>query len=106
MEDIETLYILNVKTLEITPVKISYIEDNFVYFTFDNNKCEYYLKNNVQTLSWPIWSDPQYLVSKDLMSLHSIIESLRYLVRDIGFSLKTSFENIYDEKFDKYWRVR
>lgn len=106
MEDIETLYILNVKTLEITPVKISYIEDSFVYFTFDERKCSYYLKNNVQTLSWPIWSDPQYLVSNDLMSLHSITESLRYLVRDIGFSLKTSFENIYDEKFDKYWRVR
>lgn len=106
MEDIETLYILNVKTLEITPVKISYTEDNFIYFTFDNHKCEYYLKNNVQTLSWPIWSNPQYLVSKDLMSLHSVIESLRYLVRDIGFSLKTSFENIYDEKFDKYWRVK
>lgn len=106
MEDLKTLYVLNVKTLEVTPVEISYIEDNFVYFTFDNHKCEYYLKNNVQTLSWPIWSDPQYLVSKDLMSLHSIIESLRYLVRDIGFSLKTSFENIYDEKFDKYWRVR
>lgn len=106
MEDLKTLYVLNVKTLEVTPVEISYIEDNFVYFTFDNNKCQYYLKNNVQTLSWPIWSDPQYLVSKDLMSLHSIIESLRYLVRDIGFSLKTSFENIYDEKFDKYWRVR
>ena len=106
MEDLKTLYVLNVKTLEVTPVEISYIEDNFVYFTFDNHKCEYYLKNNVQTLSWPIWSDPQYLVSKDLMSLHSVIESLRYLVRDIGFSLKTSFENIYDEKFDKYWRVR
>jgi len=106
MEDLKTLYVLNVKTLEVTPVEISYIEDNFVYFTFDNHKCEYYLKNNVQTLSWPIWSDPKYLVSKDLMSLHSIIESLRYLVRDIGFSLKTSFENIYDEKFDKYWRVR
>jgi hypothetical protein len=106
MKDLKTLYVLNVKTLEVTPVEISYIEDNFVYFTFDNHKCEYYLKNNVQTLSWPIWSDPQYLVSKDLMSLHSVIESLRYLVRDIGFSLKTSFENIYDEKFDKYWRVR
>ena len=106
MEDIETLYILNVKTLEVTPVKISYIEDNFVYFTFDNHKCGYYLKNNVQTLSWPIFSNPQYLVSKDLMSLHSIIESLRYLVQTIGFSLKTSFETIYDEKFDKYWRTK
>lgn len=106
MEDNETLYILNVKTLEVTPVKISYIEDSFAHFTFDNHKCEYYLKNNVQTLSWPIWSNPQYLVSKDLMSLHSIIESLRYLVQDIGFSLKTSFETIYDEKFDKYWRVK
>lgn len=106
MEDLKTLYVLNVKTLEVTPVEISYIEDNFVYFTFDNNKCQYYLKNNVQTLLWPIWSDPQYLVSKDVMSLHSIIESLRYLVRTIGFSLKTGFENIYDEKFDKYWRVK
>lgn len=106
MEEIKTLYVLNVKTLEITPVEISYTEDSFVYFTFDNHKCEYYLKNNVQTLSWPIWSNPQYLVSKDLMSLHSIIESLRYLVQDIGFSLKKSFETIYDEKFDKYWRVK
>lgn len=106
MEDLKTLYVLNVKTLEVTPVEISYTEDNFVYFTFDNHKCEYYLKNNVQTLSWPIWSNPQYLVSKDLMSLHSVIESLRYLVRDIGFSLKTSFETIYDEKFDNYWRVK
>lgn len=106
MEDLKTLYVLNVKTLEVTPVKIDYINDSFVYFTFNNYKCEYYLKNNVQTLSWPIWSDPKYLVSKDLMSLHSIIESLRYLVQTIGFSLKTSFENIYDEKFDKYWRVR
>ena len=106
MGDIKILYVLNVKTLEVTPVKIDYIKDNFVYFTFDNHKCEYYLKNNVQTLSWPIWSNPQYLVSKDLMSLHSIIESLRYLVQDIGFSLKTSFESIYDEKFDKYWRAK
>ena len=54
MEDLKTLYVLNVKTLEVTPVEISYIEDNFVYFTFDNHKCEYYLKNNVQTLSCPI----------------------------------------------------
>jgi hypothetical protein len=106
MADIDTLYILNVKTLEVTNIKIDYIQDNFIYFTFDEQKCSYYLKNNVQTLLRPIWSDPQYLVSKDLMSLHSIIESLRYLVRTIGFSLKTGFENIYDEKFDKYWRVK
>lgn len=106
MEDLKTLYVLNVKTLEVTPVKIDYTEDSFVYFTFNDRKCEYYLKNNVQTLSYPIYSNPQYLVSKDLMSLHSITESLRYLVQDIGFSLKTSFETIYDEKFDKYWRAK
>lgn len=106
MENIETLYILNVKTLEVTPIKISYIEDSFAYFTFDDHKCAYYLNHNVQTLSWPIYSNPQYLVSKDLMSLYSIIDSLKYLVRDIGFSLKTSFETIYDEKFDNYWRVK
>ena len=47
MEDHKTLYVLNVKTLEVTPVEISYIEDSFVYFTFDNHKCEYYLKNYV-----------------------------------------------------------
>lgn len=106
MEDIKILYVLNVKTLEVTLVKIDYIEDSFVYFIFNDRKCEYYLKNNVQTLLCPIWSNPQYLVSKDLKSLHFIIESLRYLVRDIGFSLKTNFEIIYDEKFDKYWRVK
>jgi hypothetical protein len=42
MADIDTLYILNVKTLEVTNIKIDYIQDNFIYFTFDEQKCSYY----------------------------------------------------------------
>ena len=34
MEDLKTLYVLNVKTLEVTPVEISYIEDSFVKSTY------------------------------------------------------------------------
>jgi hypothetical protein len=106
-KEIQQLYIMDVKTLKISKVKVDEIDEcKFALFTFNERKCHFWLKGaNIQTLAHSQgYTYPQYIVSKDLKSLAWIKESFQWLVGDIGFILRDAWHKIYDEKFYAYKR--
>lgn len=106
---IEKLYIMDVKTLQITTVTVNEVDEcKFALFDFIDSKCSYWLKGpNIQTLSVVMsYHYPQYIVSKDIKSLYWIKESFQWLIGDVGFALLDTWKKIYNEKFDTYKRIR
>lgn len=104
-KEIQQLYIMDVKTLEIVKVNVDEIDEcKFALFVFNKHDCCFWLKGaNIQTLAHSCgYSYPQYIVSKDIKSLDWIKESFQWLIGDIGFILRDAWHKIYDEKFDVY----
>jgi hypothetical protein len=108
-KEIQQLYIMDVKTLEISKVNVDEIDEcKFALFVFNERKCHFWLKGaNIQTLAHSQgYTYPQYIVSKDLKSLAWIKESFQWLVGDIGFILRDTWHKIYNEKFDVYKKLK
>lgn len=108
-KEIQQLYIMDVKTLEMFKVNVDEIDEcKFALFVFNKRNCCFWLKGaNIQTLAYSgKYSSPQYIVSKDIKSLCWIKESFQWLIGDIGFKLKDAWDKIYDEKFDSYKKLR
>jgi hypothetical protein len=106
---IEKLYIMDVKTLLITEVTVSEVDEcKFAIFDFNDRKCDFNMRGpNIQTLSHSCgYTYPQYIVSKDKGSLNWLKESFKWLVGDIGFVLRDAWHKIYDEKFDDYKHIK
>ena len=106
---IEKLYIMDVKTLQITEVIVDEVDEcKFAIFNFINSKCSYWLKGpNIQTLSVVMsYHYPQYIVSKDKGSLNWIKESFQWLIGDVGFALLDTWKKIYNEKFNDYKHIK
>ncbi len=102
-KEIQELFIMNVKTLQIIKVNINEIDEcKFAIFDFNDRKCNFNMRGpNIQTLSHSCsYRYPQYIVSKDKGSLNWLKESFKWLVGDIGFILHDAWHKIYDEKFD------
>lgn len=107
--EIQQLYIMDVKTLDISKVKVDEVDEcKFALFEFKERKCCFWLKGaNIQTLSQSLGNTyPQYIVSKDLKSLCWIKESFQWLVEDIGFKLNDTWHEIYNEKFKDYKHIK
>ena len=106
---IENLYIMDVKTLDVSKVKVYEVDEcKFAFFVFKERKCCFWLKGaDIQTLAHSQgYTYPQYIVSKDLKSLYWLKESFQWLIGDIGFTLHNAWDKIYNEKFDDYKRIR
>ena len=109
LTEIQELYIMDVKTLEIFKVDVTEIDEcKFALFIFNNRKCDFNLKGpNIQTLAHSQgYTYPQYIVSKDKGSLNWLKESFQWLIGDIGFILRDAWNKIYDEKFDFYKHIK
>lgn len=108
-KEIRQLYVMNVKTLEISKVNVDEIDEcRFALFIFNERKCCFNLRGaNIQTLSRSqSYACPQYIVSKDKASLYWLKESFQWLIGDIGFILRDAWNKIYDAKFDSYKKIR
>jgi hypothetical protein len=103
------LYIMDIKTLLTTKVTIDEVDEcKFALFIFDERKCDYNLRGaNIQTLSHSLgYTNPQYIVSKDIGSLMWLKESFKWLIQDIGFKLNDAWKHIYDENFINYKKIK
>lgn len=106
---IEKLYIMDVKTLLMTEVRVNEVDKcKFAIFNFIDKKCCYWLKGaNIQTLTPSQgYTCPRFIVSKDKKSLYWLKESFQWLIGDIGFVLRDAWHKIYDEKFDSYKHIK
>lgn len=105
---IENLYILNVKTLDMSKVKVDEVDEcKFALFVFNERKCWFNLRGaNVQTLENSGGHSARYIVSKDLKSLCWIKESFQWLIGDIGSTMHEAWDKIYNEKFDDYKHIK
>lgn len=103
-KQIQHLHIMDVKTLEISKVNVTEIDEcKFALFVFNERKCHFNLRGaNIQTLAQSGGNSARYIVSKDSWSLYWIRESFQWLVGDIGFTLHDAWKKIYNEKFDTY----
>lgn len=101
-KDLQQLYIMDVKTLKIFNVNVTKIDEcKFAFFDFNDSKYTFDMRGtNIQTLA-PLHGPrkSQYLVSKDIGSFNWLKLSFKWLLNDIRFMLRDTWNKIYDEKF-------
>jgi hypothetical protein len=105
---IENLYIMDVKTLDMSKVKVDEVDAcEFALFVFNERKHWFNLRGaNIQTLENSGGHSARYIVSKDLGSLYWIKESFQWLIGNIGFTLRDAWDKIYNEQFDDYKHIK
>ena len=105
---IENLYILNVKTLDMSKVKVDEVDEcKFALFVFNERKHWFNLRGaNIQTLENSGGHTARYIVSRDFESLFWIKDSFQWLIGDIGLTLRDAWDKIYNEKFDDYKHIK
>lgn len=102
METIDSVYVLDKKSLEISKIGITRINDcGFAEFTVDGEKYNYWLKgSSIQTAHYVFGNNTGYLVSLDYKSIEAIKTFIQSKMRGVISEIKTLTDKIIDEHFD------